>query len=391
MDWWRRRPEMLRDAVGAIPVVLVFLVAQQLTGAGGSVSRAVAVVVVMGGALTVRRRWPRAAYAAALGVVAVATTGLELLAIVGYTLVAHDRRARAWLVGLLSAVAMLVGYLQYWPELAVDAIAGDLILITALAVLPPVFGLMVRTSRDRTAELERRNAELVALREEAARHAAEAERFRIARELHDVVAHHVSAMTVRARAGRHVASRDPAAAAEALGYIAEAGSATLDAMGALVGTLRRRDGDDEGRAPQPSLADVPDLLDQFRRAGLVVHDQLARPLPAVPPALGLHAYRIVQEGLTNAMRHGAAERAWVRVGAEDGVLHVRVDDDGRGLVAGATPTGHGLVGMAERAALHGGTAVLGGSPRGGCRLDATLVLGEARAGQQVAAGPRTTP
>ncbi len=390
MDWWRRRPEMLRDAIGAIPVVLVFLVAQQLTGPGGSGWRAAAVVVVMGGALTVRRRWPRAAYAAALGVVAVATTGLELLAIVAYTLVAHDRRARAWLVGLLSAIAMVVGYLQYWPEVALDAIAGDLILIAALAVLPPVFGLMVRASRDRTAELERRNAELVALREEAARHAAEAERFRIARELHDVVAHHVSAMTVRARAGRHVAARDPAAAADALGYIAETGSATLDAMGALVGTLRRRDGDEDGRAPQPSLDDLPDLLEQFRRAGLVVHDELARPLPETSPALGLHAYRIVQEALTNAMRHGAAERAWVSVDADDGVLRIRVDDDGRGLAAGAAAAGHGLVGMAERAALHGGTAALGPGPRGGCRLEATLVLGEPRAGQPAVATPRAT-
>jgi len=368
---------MFRDAVGAVPIVLVFVVAQQLFGAGGSGIRATSVVLVMGAALTVRRRWPRVAFSAALGMVAIATTGLEFLAIVSYTVVAHDRRSQPAVVGAMSAVAMIVGYLHYWPAVVFDQIAGDLILIAALAVLPPVIGRMVRTSRDKTAELQARNAELVALREGEARHAVEAERFRIARELHDVVAHHVSAMTVRARAGLHVAGRDPRAAEDALAYVAEAGTEALQAMGALVGTLRAGEDPDAAGdlAPQPSLDDVAGLLEQFRRTGLVVHEDLDPGLSEVPPAVGLHAFRIVQEGLTNAIRHGAAERAWVRVWFADGMLRIQVDDNGRGVPDDAPP-GHGLVGVAERAAMHGGTSVLGRSPRGGCRLEASLGLGD---------------
>lgn len=376
MSWWRRQSETLRDAVGAVTIVLVFVLAQQVYGDGGSVSRAVVVVLVMGIALTVRRRWPVATFVAALLTVAAAMTGLEFLAIAGYTLVAHDARARPTVVASASGVAMTVGFLQYWPALALETVVGDLFLIVGVAVLPAVFGHGVRETRRATAELESRNAELVVLREQAAEHAVGAERFRIARELHDVVAHHVSAMTVRARAGHHVAPGNPEAAADALAYIAEAGTEALTAMGTFVGALRGEAAGSDGLAPQPALGDLPALLEAFRGTGLVVHDELDDAPVAVAPALGLHAYRIVQEALTNALRHGAAERVWVRVWVTARTLHVRVDDNGRGLGA-AGGTGHGLVGIAERAALHAGTAELGPSPHGGCRLEATLALGHA--------------
>lgn len=384
---------MLRDAVGAVPIVLVFVVAQQVFGDGGSIPRAAAIVLVMGAALTVRRRWPRVAFASALGVVAIATTGLEFLVIVSYTLVAHDRRARPEAVGSLSAAALFVGYLQYWPAVVLEQIAGDLILIAGIAVLPGVLGQMVRASRDKTAQLQARNAELVALREREARHAVEAERFRIARELHDVVAHHVSAMTVRARAARHVAGGDPKAAEGALAYIAEAGTETLNAMGAFVGTLRGRETADAtgDLAPQPSLDDLPALLESFRRTGLVVHEDLGGAPADVPPAVGLNAYRIVQEGLTNVIRHGAAERAWVQVWFADGLLRIQIDDNGRGLHDGGSPAGHGLVGVAERAALHGGTSTIGSSPNGGCRLEASMALAEARRRHQTPDASVATP
>ena len=377
MTWWKRQSETVRDAVGAVPIVLVFLVAQQLFGDGGSILRAVVIVLAIGVGLTLRRRWPWLTFTLAAAVVATATTGLEFLAIASYTLVAHDRRARPVLVGAVSAVAMVVGFLQYWSSLALEDVAGDLMLIAAIAVLPAAIGQAVRKARDTTAELEARNAELVALREREARHAVAAERFRIARELHDVVAHHVSAMTVRARAGRHVAERDPQAAQDALAYIADAGTQTLTAMGAFVGTLRGQDGRGEpgDLAPQPRLEDIPALLESFRGAGLVVHDDVAPAPVPVGPTLGLNTFRIVQEALTNAMRHGGAERAWVRLWFAAGELHVQVDDNGRGLPGDGHQAGHGLVGIAERAALHEGTSRLVGSDRGGCRLEATLALG----------------
>lgn len=365
--------------------MLTFVVAQQVFGDGGSVVRAVAIVLIMAAALAIRRQWPRVTFGAALLMVAVATTGLEFLAIASYTLVAHRRRAHPVVVGGIAAVALLVGFVQYWPAFTLEVMAGDLILIAGVAVLPAAFGRAVRASRRTTAELEARNAELVALRQQQAAHAVEAERFRIARELHDVVAHHVSAMTVRARAGRHVASRDPGAAEEALAYIAATGTETLTAMGALVGTLRGQptSSGPEGLSPQPSLGDVAALLESFRGAGLVAHAELEPPPAPVGSATGLNAYRIVQEALTNAIRHGAAERAWVRIWLTRGRLHIQVDDNGRGLAGDAPAAGHGLVGIAERAALHGGSSELGSSPRGGCRLEATLHVGEV-----AAPGPR---
>jgi signal transduction histidine kinase len=372
---------MIRDAVGAVPVVLVFILAQQVFGAGGSTIRAVAIVVVMGSALTVRRRWPIATYVAALAMVLLATTGLEFLAIASYTFVAHHPRPRPALVGIVSAVTMVAGHLRYWPEFTPEVMTGDLILILALAVLPVVFGVMVRASRRTTEELRSRNAELVTLREKEAEHAVEAERFRIARELHDVVAHHVSAMTVRARAGGHVASRDQKAAEDALSYIAEAGTETLTAMGAFVGTLRggQATGDSGRLAPQPGLEDLPDLLEAFRGTGLVVHaDVEASPVP-VDPALGLNTYRIVQEAMTNAIRHGAAERAWVRVWFTEDKVCIQVDDNGRGLKEEGHRPGHGLIGVGERAALHGGRSRLAASPRGGCRLEAELSFAHSQA------------
>ena len=380
MGWWRRRSEIARDAAGAVLVLLVFFVVEEIFGDGDSEARAIVVMLVMGLALTFRRRWPLATYLAALVTVVAAMTGLVFLAIASYTLVAHHPRARPAMVAGVSALALTVGLLRYWPTLVLEDTAGDLILILAISVLPVVAGKMVRASRRWTAELESRNAELVALREKEAEHAVAAERFRIARELHDVVAHHVSAMTVRARAGGHVASRDPQAAADALSYIAEAGTETLTAMGAFVGTLRGKEAaaDPQELAPQPGLDDIPDLLESFRRTGLVVHADLhASPLTA-DPALGLNTYRIVQEAMTNAIRHGAAERAWVRVWFTEDELCIQVDDNGHGLPTDDRPAGHGLVGVAERAALHGGTSALGASPRGGCRLEARLAVGNSQ-------------
>lgn len=377
MRLWKQQPEMLRDAVGAAVLVAVFLISQQRFGPGGSGFRAIAVVVVMGVAVTVRRRWPLATYIAALLTTAVATTGIEFLAVAGYTLAAYEQRARPAPLVAASTLALTVGFLQYWPSLALDDIAGDIILIAATSVLPVVFGRAVRRARETTAELEARNAELVALREEAAAHAVEAERFRIARELHDVVAHHVSAMAVRARAGRHVAARDPQAATDALAYVAETGTQALTAMGSLVGALRGENGDADldHLAPQPGLDQIPALVESFRQAGLVVHADIDDDLGPLAPALDLNTYRIVQEGLTNAVRHGRADHAWVRIRSKSDRLHVEVDDNGHGLGPEDHAGGHGLIGVAERAALHGGRSALQPSPRGGCRLAVTLRLG----------------
>jgi signal transduction histidine kinase len=376
MGWWNRRSETTRDAVGAIPLILIFVVAQGGFAAGQSTIRGVLVVVAIGFAVTVRRRWPVTSYLAALATVAFAQTGLELLGVISYSLIVYAQRARPALVAAVSALAAFLGYLQYWPAFVLEDITPDLAIIAVVATLPVLLGSGVRRYRSTTAELAARNAELVRLREQAAEHAVQTERLRIARELHDVVAHHVSAMTVRARAGHHVAATDPAAAREALAYVAESGTSTLNSMRTFVGTLRDADGDqsDEpaGAVPQPGVHEIPALLESFRGTGLVVHADLDDPPKQFDPALGLNVYRIVQEALTNVIRHGAAERAWVQVRFDEDVVHLQVDDNGRGLQLDGRTPGHGLVGVAERAALHAGSSQLGASPKGGCRLAATL-------------------
>lgn len=379
MRRWNRLPEVVRDAVGSVPIILIFVVGQQGFGEGQSLIRAVAVVAVIAVSVTFRRRWPLGSYVAGLATVVAAQTGLELLAVLSYTVVVHRPRVRPTAVAGASALACIVGYLQYWPAFVLADVAGDLAIIAVVSVLPVLLGRAVRQYRETAAELAARNAELVRLREQEARHAVQTERLRIARELHDVVAHHISAMTVRARAGRHVADTDSAAATEALAYIADAGTATLAAMRTFVATLRDH-GDEttggDGLAPQPGLADLDALLESCRGAGLVVHADIGPP-PPVTPALGLNTYRIVQEALTNVIRHGAAERAWVRIWYTEDTVHIEVDDNGRGSDSAGRPAGHGLVGMAERAALHDGASELGPSPRGGCRLKAALRLDDA--------------
>ncbi len=365
--------------MGAIPLILIFVVAQGGFAPGQSTIRGTLVVIAIGFAVTVRRRWPVVSYVTALATVALAQTGLELLGVIGYSLIVYQPRARPALTAPVSALAMVIGYLQYWPAFVLEDITPDLAIIAVVAILPVLLGSGVRRYRSTTAELAARNVELIRLREQAAEHAVQTERLRIARELHDVVAHHVSAMTVRARAGHHVAATDPAAAREALAYVADSGTSTLNSMRAFVGTLRDAEGGRSdgpaGAVPMPGVDEIPSLLESFRGTGLVVHADLDTPPDALDPALGLNIYRIVQEGLTNVIRHGAAERAWVQVRFDEARVHLQVDDNGRGLQRDGRTPGHGLVGVAERAALHRGSSHLGASPRGGCRLEATLNRG----------------
>ena len=375
MDRWRALSETVRDAVGAVPIVLAVQV--EILSDGGTTGPAVAVAIVMSLALTFRRRWPLVTFLAALLTVAIATTGLEFLIVASYTFVAYRPRAHTVVVAGVSAIATTVGFMRWRSELVMDDLLSDFIVVAAVSILPAALGRAVREARARAAELDARNSELVTLREEAFRHAAEAERFRIARELHDVLGHYISAVTVRARAAHHVASRDPQAATDALGYVAEMGSESLKAMRALVGALRTEEvssGPSE-LLPQPGLADIPRLVESFRGVGLVVYADVDDAAQRLPSTLGLHTYRIVQEALTNALSHGAAARAWLRISIDSDILHIQLDDDGQGLAPSSPRLGHGLAGIAERVALHRGASALGPSPQGGCRMEASMSIG----------------
>jgi signal transduction histidine kinase len=202
------------------------------------------------------------------------------------------------------------------------------------------------------------------------------ERARIARELHDVVAHGVSLMTVQAGAAKTVAAADPEAAAQAMAAVEQAGRQALGELRHLLAVLRP-DRSDEELGPQPGLADVPRLVDRFREAGLrVTLDADAAPA-GLPARVDLFAFRIVQEAMTNVLKHGGpgtAAEVTVRVGGR--AVTVSVVDDGHGTHVLPVRSGHGLVGMRERTQLLGGILQAGPRPDGGFQVTATLPLGE---------------
>jgi signal transduction histidine kinase len=210
------------------------------------------------------------------------------------------------------------------------------------------------------------------------------ERGRIARELHDVVAHHVSAIVIRAQAAERLAPGRPEVADEALRWIADAGKEALTGMRHAVQVLREADGDrpveltpDGDRvmelAPQPTLADLRGIVERLAPVGLEVEIALPDPLPVVDPQVELAAVRIAQEGVTNTLRHAEARRAVVRVTEQAGHLVVAVDDDGSsGRAPGLGTSGHGLRGMAERAAACGGRLDVARSDLGGWSVRASL-------------------
>jgi signal transduction histidine kinase len=258
-----------------------------------------------------------------------------------------------------------------WAVFGLDYLLGEL---TAAAVgvglvvvsMAWYIGKRVRMRAERAAQLERERAA------DADRAVAE-ERTRIARELHDVVAHRVSLMTVQAGAAKTIVGDDPQAALQAMEAVEHAGREALDELRHLLGVLRpKAEGGSLG--PQPGLADVGRLVDQFREAGLDVSFTISHVPTGLPARVDLSAYRIVQEALTNVLKH-AGPGAWseVRVNLDNEVVSIEVTDDGHAVT---TPgSGHGIMGMRERALLLGGSLTAGPRVDGGFRVMARLPIG----------------
>jgi signal transduction histidine kinase len=210
-------------------------------------------------------------------------------------------------------------------------------------------------------------------REERARMAVAEERARIARELHDVVGHSVSVMTVQASGVRRLLRPDQDREREALLVVERTGREALAEMRRMVGVLRRPE-EAPALAPQPSLDHLSRLVEQAREAGLPVELRIEGEAIQLPAGVDLTAYRLVQEGLTNVVKHAQATRAEVFVDYGDGYLEVTVKDDGKGVVGNGDGGGHGLVGMRERVSVYGGELDAGPQPGGGYRLRAKLPL-----------------
>jgi signal transduction histidine kinase len=235
---------------------------------------------------------------------------------------------------------------------------------TAVAVLIMVFLRIIVGRRDRQLQLAEREREL------ARREAVVDERARIARELHDAIAHHVSMMVVQAGAERRVLDDGAESTREVLSTIERVGRSALTEMRRLVGMLRGDDGDE--LAPQPSLAAVPALVDGLREAGFPVELQVDGERRELPVGIELSAYRVIQEGLTNALKHAGRSHVRVHVRYGPGSLQLEIADDGTGSPAALPSGGHGLAGIQERVALYGGELETGPGSSGGFVLRVLL-------------------
>jgi signal transduction histidine kinase len=241
-------------------------------------------------------------------------------------------------------------------------------------LLPWALGRTVRERGVREREYRELAEQLDAGRDLNARTAAHGERARIARELHDVIAHSVSVMVIQAGGARMVMNSSPERAAASLQSVERAGREALAEMRRLLGVLDG-DGDPRALAPQPGLADIDELLARTRASGLAADLRVDGEPAAVSPALDLCAYRIVQEALTNAIKHAAPARAEVRVRWGQDALELEISDDGRGPgTINDASGGHGIAGMRERAGLHGGSIQTGAAPGGGFTVRARLPL-----------------
>jgi signal transduction histidine kinase len=243
---------------------------------------------------------------------------------------------------------------------------------------PWLAGRVMRRRREREQALEGRAAALAIERDSRAARAVEEERTRIARELHDVVAHAIGVIVLQARGGRRMLAADPGETRAALDAIEHAGEQALAEMRRLLALLRT---DEEAPAvePRPSLQRIDDVVSRVRAAGFAVELHVEGRPVELPPGIDISAYRIVQEGLTNALKHAGPARATVTLRYSPDAVEVEVLDDGTG---GSAPNGsgagHGLLGMRERVAVYGGVLDAGARPEGGYALRARLPLPSGR-------------
>jgi signal transduction histidine kinase len=345
---------------------------------GGVRVALLALITIHTGALVIRRVAPWVAFAVNL------TTAL-MVVIFGFPLVvltlaplvmlyslASQRPGRQSSFALgASLVALVVGQaIHDFPD-DLSTSFGNVMGLSAAWLI----GWFVYRRQEYVRVLEARTAELQEAREELARTAVTEERLRIARELHDIVAHSLSMIAVQSGVGAHVIDSKPEEAKAALANVERASRDALNEMRALLGMLRNEDGE-TGRAPLPGLAELPGLIEQVGRAGTQIDLRVRGEERALPSGLDLTAYRVIQESLTNVVRHAEAERARVSIDYGIGSLVIEIVDDGRAVPATSSNGGLGIEGMRERLAAFGGSLETGPLAEGGFRVRAELPVPE---------------
>jgi signal transduction histidine kinase len=374
-SWLRLHPLVVDSLLAA--VLALTSVGQLIHGPSVNIPATLLMVIP----IAFRRRAPISAFAlATVGGALEVTTGQPNSADVAvlillYTVAAYRPRKASILALLVCLGGSAIAAYAWLPVHRVDLpwrILFASLLFGGVELTVWILGDSMRYRRGYYAALEDKAARLEAERHAQSKIAAAAERARIARELHDVVAHHVSVMVVQADGAGYALRRDPDRAEAALQAIASTGRQALTEMRRLLGVLRSAD-EQATLAPMPGLGELRELLDQARAAGLQVSYSLSGTPRELPEGVELAAYRVVQESLTNTRKHaGLAATAAVTLRYETNALTVEVTDDGLGVVGGAESGGHGLAGMRERIAMYGGTVTAGPLRGGGFGVTARL-------------------
>ena len=361
IEWWQSPDPSATPALRVVFTVVVALVTLSLAWRRQA---PVAVLAVVMGSVEL---WVVVFPASDQGKGPLSVFLAVLLAVFSFGAYARQRRQ------IVTGVAVLSAFLA--AEVLHDRLTdagtnvGSWVAVAGVAGLGRMFGERLL----RVAQLEQRAEQLERDREVNARAAVADERARIARELHDVVAHSVSVMVIQAGAALHTLKADDVDTAEALGSIETAGRQALVELRHMLGILRRGD-DEPALTPMPGIAQVDKLSEQMGEAGLVVEVRVKGQPAMLPPGIDLAAYRIVQEALTNTLKHAGAAHAFVTIRYEPHAVELEIRDDGRPGAPTVDGTGHGLVGMRERVSLYGGDLEAGRSADGGFSVRARLPL-----------------
>jgi signal transduction histidine kinase len=368
------------DLLVAATIVAAILEAWLVEDVEGSSWGLTAFALAWGLPMFARRRFPVAAPAATVVLIGVQAAvwdhsvpysfGVLLISLIASSQFGLLGLSRGGLAGAALVALMIVFVGLRDPEGA----AGDYLFVLALQAIAWLIGFAFHERNRRAAQLTERAERAERARETEARAAVAEERARIAREMHDVVAHSLSVMVVQAEAAEAMLDDDPERARRPLAAVQQTGRGALGELRRMLGLLRERADEGPSLAPQPGLAGVDELARQMREAGLPVSVRVEGEPRPLPPGVDLSAYRIVQEGLTNALKHAGPATAEVLVRYREREIEVEVRDDGRGRGPASNGGGHGLLGMRERVALYGGELSAGPRPEGGFALVARLPL-----------------
>lgn len=313
-------------------------------------------------------------------------TAYAVLFAVASAAVFGQRQWRTWIIGTVILIEMtaIMSLAIVYPEsgwLKGTPLAQFLQLLLNLFLFGAAWwiGEVFRSRREKEADLKERTEQLKKEREENAQRAVLDERVRIARELHDVVAHHVSVMGIQAGAARKVLNKQPDKANEALSTIEASSRQAISELHRLLGFLRPKN-QVEGVSPQPSLKHLDVLVKEMRNSGLPVEVRIIGKEQSILESVDLSAYRIIQEALTNILKHAGPAKATVTVKYSSNMIELDIIDNGKGKLTNSEnkPGGRGIIGMKERVSLHGGKLETGNIPDGGFFVRVKLPLDRGR-------------